>query len=54
MGKITVVINDDLEKKFRETVFKDKGMKQGNISLSIEEALEMWIREKSSKHQREK
>jgi len=53
MGKITVVVNDDLEKKFRETVFKDKGMKQGNISLSIEEALEMWIREKS-KQQKEK
>jgi hypothetical protein len=53
VGKITVVIRDDLEKKFRETVFKDKGMKQGNISLSIEEALEMWM-ENKAKEQKER
>ncbi len=54
MGKIkmTVIVDEELEKKFKEAVFKDKGMKRGNISLSLEEALEMWIKEKS-KRQRE-
>lgn len=50
---MTLVIDEGLEKRFREVVFKDKGMKRGNISLSIEEALEMWIKEKS-KQQKEK
>ena len=44
---MTVIVDEELEKKFKEAVFKDKGMKRGNISLSIEEALEMWIEAKS-------
>jgi hypothetical protein len=43
MAKITVLIKDDLDKKFREAVFKAKGMHKGNITEAIEEALEMWI-----------
>jgi hypothetical protein len=46
-------VDEELEKRFKEAVFKDKGMKRGNISLSIEEALDIWIREKS-KEQKEK
>ncbi len=49
MSKMTVVINDDLEKRFRATIFEDKGMKRGNIHAAIEEAMEMWIKEKAAK-----
>jgi len=44
---MTLVIDEELEKRFREAVFKDKGMKRGNISLCLEEALEMWIEKKA-------
>jgi hypothetical protein len=43
MGNIKVILPDDLEQSFREEVFKSKGMKKGNITLAIEEAIKMWI-----------
>lgn len=43
MGKMNIVLDDDLEKKFRETVFNRKGMKKGNISEALEEAIRQWI-----------
>jgi hypothetical protein len=33
----------ELEKKFRETIFKKYGMKRGNITKAIEEAIKDWI-----------
>jgi hypothetical protein len=49
MGKINVVLDDKLELKFREAVFKVKGMKKGNISEAIEEALVCWIESQNLK-----
>jgi hypothetical protein len=43
MGKMNIVLNDELEKKFRKTVFERKGMKKGNISEALEEAIKCWI-----------
>lgn len=45
--KLTVLLDDELDKKFREMVFKSKGMRRGNIREAVIEALEMWIDEKS-------
>ncbi|MCJ7572617.1 MAG: hypothetical protein MUO82_12225 [Candidatus Thermoplasmatota archaeon] len=43
MGAIKVILPDELEEKFRNEVFKSKGMKKGNITIAIEEAINMWI-----------
>ena len=43
MGNIKVILPDDLEQKFREEVFKSKGMKKGNLTIAIEEAIKNWI-----------
>ena len=43
MGNIKVILPDDLEQEFREEIFKSKGMKRGNITIAIEEAIRMWI-----------
>jgi len=32
MGKMNVVLPDDVEERFRRAVFEKKGMKKGNIS----------------------
>jgi hypothetical protein len=43
MGAIKVILPDELEKKFRDEVYKSMGMKKGNITIAIEEAINMWI-----------
>jgi len=46
MGKLTLTLDDELEKRFRDEIFKRLGMKKGNIQVAIEEAIEMWIKAK--------
>jgi len=43
MGKMNIVLDDELEEKFRKAVFQRKGMKKGNISKALEEAIKQWI-----------
>lgn len=43
MGTLGLKIDDDLDTKFREAVYKRKGMKKGNITEALEEAIEQWI-----------
>jgi len=49
MGRINVVLPDEFEERFREEVFKRKGMKRGNLTDAIIEAMEMWIKQPSVK-----
>lgn len=43
MARITIDIPDELDEQFRETVFNKFGMKKGNLTMAIEEALNNWI-----------
>jgi hypothetical protein len=43
MGKMNIVLKDETEERFRDAVYQTKGMKKGNISEAIEEALEDWM-----------
>ncbi len=43
MGRIDVILPDELEERFRSKVFKKLGMKKGNITTAIIEAIEHWI-----------
>jgi hypothetical protein len=42
--KLTVLIKDDLDEKFREAVFQRKGMHKGNLTEALEEAIDQWIK----------
>ena len=44
MGRIDVILPDKLEKQFRKKVFEKFGMKKGNITLAIQEAIGQWIK----------
>ena len=44
MGKMNIIISEQTEKRFRDAVARYKGMRKGNISEALEEAIELWIR----------
>ena len=44
MGKINIALDDNVEEKFRKAVYQRMGMKKGNISKALEEAIEHWIK----------
>lgn len=53
MGKkLTIMLDDATDKRLRETVFKAKGMRKGNLSEAIEEAIELWIEKELSKSEK--
>lgn len=49
MASMTVIVSEDLETRFRDTVYKKYGMKKGNLSAAAIEAFEMWIAVASKK-----
>jgi hypothetical protein len=47
--KWTVLVNDNLDERFRKTVFETKGMHKGNLTEAIEEAMNCWIKQQEKK-----
>lgn len=43
MGKLNLVISDELDEKFRLEVAKRLGMKKGNLTKALEEAIQLWL-----------
>lgn len=41
--RLNLVVDEELENKFRRAVFEKYGMKKGNIQIAVEEALHEWI-----------
>ncbi|MCP8307115.1 MAG: hypothetical protein H3Z53_08875 [archaeon] len=41
--RINLTISKDLEKRFREEVFKRYGLHKGDIQRAVEEAIKLWI-----------
>jgi hypothetical protein len=44
MPQLIVNLSEELNESFRLTVFKKKGMRKGNISEAVFEALNLWIK----------
>lgn len=44
MARIDAIIEDELHKKFRMEIAKRLGVKKGNLSIALEEAMELWIK----------
>ena len=47
MGKMNIDISDELDEQFRKTVFNRFGMRKGNLTIAIEEAIKDWINKES-------
>jgi hypothetical protein len=48
---MNLAVDTNLEERFREAVFKAKGMKKGNISEAVEEAIDAWIKSQRERKQ---
>ncbi|MGB8035408.1 MAG: hypothetical protein WCF03_16470 [Nitrososphaeraceae archaeon] len=44
---MNIVLNDNTEERFRKAVANNKGLKKGNISIALEEAIELWIEQQA-------
>ena len=51
MGKLNVKVQDGIDTRFREEIFKRKGMKKGNLTKALEEAILLWINVNASEKQ---
>jgi len=49
MTRMNVVIDDKLEERFRKAIADTKGLRKGNISEALEEAIDLWILEQANK-----
>lgn len=49
--RMNLAVDTNLEERFREAVFKAKGMKKGNISEAVEEAIDAWIKSQRERKQ---
>ena len=47
MGRIDVELPDELEKEFRLEVGRRLGMKKGNLTKAVEQAIRQWIENKN-------
>jgi len=43
LGQLTIVIPDELERRFRLEITRRLGGKKGDLSRAVIEALELWI-----------
>jgi len=46
MGKLTITLEDALEKRFRDTIGRVKGYHRGSLSEALTEAINDWIAKK--------
>ena len=51
---MNIVISDELEEKFRIEVSKIYGLRKGNISKAIIDAIEQWIKNNDKKIRKKK
>jgi hypothetical protein len=54
MGKINIAIKDETEERFRRAIADYMGVKKGNISKAMEEALNLWIDRVSERRSKKK
>lgn len=49
MGRMQIVLSDELEQAFRVELTKTMGFKKGNISTAIEDAIKDWMAKNRTK-----
>ena len=48
MPQVNVNLNENLDKQFRDTVYKQKGLRRGAMLEAFNEAINLWIKQKNT------
>ncbi len=51
-ARLELTIVQELNKQFREMLYKKYGLKRGNLRVAIEEAIKLWLSNETSKGQK--
>jgi|BEDMetMinimDraft_1075159.scaffolds.fasta_scaffold28376_1 hypothetical protein len=51
MVRVSVVLPDELDERFRKEIIRRKGYKKGYYSESVKEAIELWLNHGRSQKQ---
>jgi hypothetical protein len=52
MGRMDIILPDELEEDFRKAVAVKLGLKKGNVSIAVEEAIKEWLANKENKNKK--
>jgi hypothetical protein len=50
--RLNITLDEELEKKFRQTVADSLGFKKGNLQVAIEQAIEEWMEKQDKQGKR--
>ncbi len=53
MGRMDIILPDELEEDFRKAVAVKLGLKKGNVSIAVEQAIKEWLSNKDIKLKKE-
>ena len=48
-SRLDLTIDPELDKRFRDMVYKKFGMKKGNLRTALEEAIRLWLNSEKDK-----
>ena len=53
-SRFDLTIDSELDKQFRDMVYKKFGMKKGNLRIALEEAVRLWLNNEKDNRGRKK
>ena len=53
-SRLDLTIDSELDRQFRDMVYKKFGMKKGNLRIALEEAIRLWLSDERDRCRKDK